>query len=139
MSASSPARVAAIHYARSSSSSSSENLPPRTLARLAREVRDLHQQPPEGIRMVVDNDTGLPANLGEIMVSESKQSITAATGAWHGPARSPPQRQRLSHIYLLNSDSISIAPTDLFVLFLNDGRLSSTVRLAHPMRASTFC
>jgi hypothetical protein len=59
-----------MHYARTTSgSSSSENLPPRTLARLAREVRDLHQTPPEGVRMLVDNDTGLPANLGEIMVS----------------------------------------------------------------------
>jgi hypothetical protein len=39
------------------------------MARLAREVRDLHQQPPEGVRLVVDSDTGLPPNLGELMVS----------------------------------------------------------------------
>ena len=51
------------------SSSSIENLPPRTLARVAREVRDLIKSPPEGIQLVVDNETGLPANLGEIVVS----------------------------------------------------------------------
>jgi hypothetical protein len=49
---------------------------------LAREVRDLHQQPPEGVRIVVDSDTGLPANLGELMVSacgaaEGRQSEAA--------------------------------------------------------------
>lgn len=52
------------------SSSSIENLPPRTLSRVAREVRDLIKSPPEGIRLVLDNETGLPANLGEIVVSE---------------------------------------------------------------------
>mmetsp|Transcript_91481 Transcript_91481/g.136966 ORF Transcript_91481/g.136966 Transcript_91481/m.136966 type:complete len:268 (+) Transcript_91481:61-864(+) len=49
------------------SSSSIENLPPRTISRVAREVRDLIKNPPEGVRLVVDNETGLPANLGEIM------------------------------------------------------------------------
>jgi ubiquitin-conjugating enzyme E2 S len=57
-------------YSRGASSSSnmslSENLPPRTLARVAREVRDLLKKAPEGTRIVVDADTGLPANLGEI-------------------------------------------------------------------------
>lgn len=84
MSTSSPARAAIAQYSRSASGlSSSENLPPRTLARLAREVRDLHQQPPEGVRIVVDSDTGLPANLGELMVSacgaadEGRQSVAA--------------------------------------------------------------
>lgn len=58
-------------YSRSSSGSVSiENLPPRTLARVAREVRDLIKNPPEGIRLVVDEETGLPANLGEIVVSD---------------------------------------------------------------------
>lgn len=58
-------------YARSSSgnSSSLENLPPRTLARVAKEVRDLMKNPPEGIRLVVDGETGLPSSLGEIVVS----------------------------------------------------------------------
>jgi len=53
----------------SSSSGLSENLPPRTLARLAREVRSLQKSPPEGVRLVVDEDSGLPANLCELMVS----------------------------------------------------------------------
>ncbi|EED95016.1 ubiquitin conjugating enzyme, partial [Thalassiosira pseudonana CCMP1335] len=32
----------------------SENLPPRTLARVARDVRDLVKSPPEGVRLVLD-------------------------------------------------------------------------------------
>jgi hypothetical protein len=61
----------ALHrqYSRGSSSGSVENLPPRTLARVSREVRDLHKSPPEGVRLVVDGETGLPSNLGEVMVS----------------------------------------------------------------------
>lgn len=51
-----------------SSSSSLENLPPRTLSRVAKEVRDLVKNPPEGIRLVVDGETGLPSSLGEIVV-----------------------------------------------------------------------
>lgn len=57
-------------YSRSSSTgsiSSIENLPPRTLARVAREVRDLMKSPPEGISLVVDSETGLPSSLGEIV------------------------------------------------------------------------
>jgi hypothetical protein len=54
-----------------SSSSSIENLPPRTLARVSKEVRELIKNPPEGIRLVVDSETGLPASLGEIMVRGS--------------------------------------------------------------------
>lgn len=59
-------------YSGSSSGSinCSENLPPRTLQRVAREVRDLHKGPPEGIRLVVDADTGVPSNLGEVLVRE---------------------------------------------------------------------
>ncbi len=53
----------------SSSSMSSENLPPRTLARVSREVRDMMKKVPEGTKLIVDTDTGLPQNLGEIMVS----------------------------------------------------------------------
>jgi hypothetical protein len=56
----------------SSSSTVSENLPPRTLARLAREVRDLQQNPPEGVRLLVDEETGLPANLSELVVRTGK-------------------------------------------------------------------
>ena len=54
-------------YSRSSSSSSSENLPPRTLARVAREVRDLHKNPPEGIKLTVDGDGA--GSLSELLVS----------------------------------------------------------------------
>lgn len=63
------ARAVYRQYSSSSNLSSSENLPPRTLARLAREVRDLHKNPPEGVRLVIDDETGLPSNLGELMVS----------------------------------------------------------------------
>ncbi len=50
-------------------SSSSENLPPRTLARVARDVRDLVKSPPEGVRLVLDGETGMPGSLSEILVS----------------------------------------------------------------------
>lgn len=71
-SASGPPRASLYRqYSRGSTAGGSiENLPPRTLARVSREVRDLIQNPPEGIRLVVDEDTGLPANLGEVVVSD---------------------------------------------------------------------
>jgi hypothetical protein len=81
-----------------SSSLSSENLPPRTIARLVREVRDFlvvqrqmsttsslssnsrgevvpsfdgnSTKTVEGARLILDADTGLPANLGELVVSD---------------------------------------------------------------------
>jgi len=57
-------------YSRSSSqtanSSSSENLPPRAMARVVREVRDLMKEAPEGTKLVVDSESGLPTSLGEI-------------------------------------------------------------------------
>ena len=57
-------------YSRGSSGSISvENLPPRTLARVAREIRDLQKNPPEGVRLVVDSETGVPSSLGEVLVS----------------------------------------------------------------------
>jgi hypothetical protein len=52
-----------------STTGSSENLPPRTLARVSRDVRDLVRNPPEGVRLVLDGETGMPGSLGEIMVS----------------------------------------------------------------------
>jgi hypothetical protein len=56
-------------YSRTSSSgSSSENLPPRTLARLAREIRDIHKDTPDGINLILDGDCG--GSLGELVVSE---------------------------------------------------------------------
>ena len=48
--------------------SNSENLPPRTLARVARDVRDLVKNPPEGVRLVLDGETGMPGSLSEILV-----------------------------------------------------------------------
>ena len=45
-----------------------ENLPPRTLARVARDVRDLVKNPPEGVRLVVDEESGMPGSLAEIVV-----------------------------------------------------------------------
>jgi hypothetical protein len=62
-------------YSRGSSSSSIENLPPRTLARVAREVRDLHKSPPEGVRLVVDSETGVPSSLGEVLVSSMTLTV----------------------------------------------------------------
>jgi len=54
-------------YSRSTSgatsSLSSENLPPR---RVARELRDLFKNPVEGTRLIVDSDSGLPSTLSEI-------------------------------------------------------------------------
>jgi len=49
------------------SSSSIENLPPRSISRVAREVRDLIKNSPEGVKLVVDNETGMPSNLGEVV------------------------------------------------------------------------
>jgi len=57
-------------YSRSSSTSSIssvENLPPRTIARVSKEVRDLMRKPPGGISLVVDPETGMPASLGEVV------------------------------------------------------------------------
>lgn len=45
----------------------SENLPPRTLARVSREVREMMRNPAEGTKLVIDPDTGLPPSLHEIM------------------------------------------------------------------------
>lgn len=57
-------------YSRSTSTgsvSSVENLPPRTIARVSKEVRDLMKKPPGGISLVVDPETGMPASLGEVV------------------------------------------------------------------------
>ena len=35
---------------------------------MARDVRDLVKKPPEGIRLVLDDETGMPGSLSEIMV-----------------------------------------------------------------------
>lgn len=57
-------------YSRSTSTgsvSSVENLPPRTIARVSKEVRDLMKKSPGGISLVVDPETGMPASLGEVV------------------------------------------------------------------------
>lgn len=64
---SSSARSASGPATAGGSSASSENLPPRTLARVARDVRDLVKSPPEGVRLVLDAETGMPGSLSEIL------------------------------------------------------------------------
>eukprot|EP00566_Odontella_aurita_P017172 CAMPEP_0113545830 /NCGR_PEP_ID=MMETSP0015_2-20120614/11475_1 /TAXON_ID=2838 /ORGANISM="Odontella" /LENGTH=270 /DNA_ID=CAMNT_0000446231 /DNA_START=285 /DNA_END=1097 /DNA_ORIENTATION=+ /assembly_acc=CAM_ASM_000160 len=54
-----------------SGSGSAENLPPRTLSRVAREVRSLLKDPPEGVKLVVDPETGTPASLAELQAEIS--------------------------------------------------------------------
>lgn len=46
----------------------SGNIAPRTAARLAREVRNLLTSPEDGVRLVVDEATGLPSSLKELTV-----------------------------------------------------------------------
>ena len=36
---------------------------------MARDVRDLVKSPPEGVRLVLDSETGMPGSLSEILVS----------------------------------------------------------------------
>jgi len=67
MSSSSFSRMYSRSSTTSMGSSSSENLPPRMLARVAREIRELHKNPPDGVRLVVDPETGCPENLSEIV------------------------------------------------------------------------
>ena len=85
--------MASSSYARSSSTTC-ENLPPKTLARVAREIRDLQKQPPEGIRLVVDSETGVPSNLGEVLVSAIVVEVVVqhgeGSGRWLGTSRCVP-------------------------------------------------
>ena len=73
-----------------------ENLPPRTLARVARDVRDLVKSPPEGVRLVLDEETGMPDSLSEILVSirqdavESVEGRRGGMGARHNAQFIPP-------------------------------------------------
>jgi len=99
-------------YHRSSSGSSSENLPPRTLARVAREIRDLHKNPPEGVRLVVDSQSGVPSSLGEVVAEIQGPQDTPYEGKFFQlklvlscdfPA-SPPRGFFLTKIYHPNVD-----------------------------------
>ena len=60
----------------SAGTSSSENLPPRTLARVARELRNLHKNPPEGVRLIVDGDYN--NSNSESSSSSSSSAFTTA-------------------------------------------------------------
>lgn len=56
--------------------SCSENLAPRMLARVAKEIRALHKEPPEGVRLVIENENSQlggaasAACLNEVIVSD---------------------------------------------------------------------
>ena len=93
-------------YSRSSSTSSIssiENLPPRTLARVSKEVRDLMRSPPEGINLVVDNETGLPASLGEIVVSLLLDVFQILSSVKRGKTLGKKNGIKvISHIYFLS-------------------------------------
>jgi len=86
-----------------STSCSSENLPPRTLARVAREVRDLVKKPPEGVRLVVDPDTGCSSTLGEVIAE------------MEGPAGTP-YESRYFHLKLVLPSNYPSAPPRGFFL-----------------------
>jgi len=105
-------------YTRSTSSSSTssmsiENLPPRTLARVSREVRDmLKNKPAEGTKLIVDSETGLPQSLGEIMAEIQGPEGTPYVNRFYQlklvlPAdypNSPPRGFFLTKIYHPNVD-----------------------------------
>jgi ubiquitin-conjugating enzyme E2 S len=99
-------------YPRSAISSACENLPPKTLARVSREIRDLHKGPPEGVRLVVDADTGVPSNLGEVLAEIEGPTGTPYEGKFFQlklllspdfPA-SPPRGFFMTKIYHPNVD-----------------------------------
>jgi ubiquitin-conjugating enzyme E2 S len=102
-SSSSAAARAVYRQYSSNSNSASENLPPRTLARVAREVRDLHKNPPEGVRLVVDSDTGVPSNLSELM-AEVK-----------GPTGTPYENKFFLLKLVFSSDFPAVPPRGFFL------------------------
>ena len=101
-------------YSRSSSTSSIssiENLPPRTLARVSKEVRDLMRSPPEGINLVVDNETGLPASLGEIVVSLLLDVLQILSSVKRGKTLEKKNGIKIiSHIYFLSHNRCCFFP-----------------------------
>ena len=113
---SSIARGASLYrpYSRSSSTSSIssiENLPPRTLARVSKEVRDLMRSPPEGINLVVDNETGLPASLGEIVVSLLLDVFQILSSVKRGKTLEKKNGIKIiSHIYFLSHNRCCFFP-----------------------------
>jgi len=81
---------------------SSENLHPRTLTRVAREVRNLHKNPPEGIQLVVDSETGVPASLAEV------------TAEIQGPTGTPYEKKYFQLKLVLSSDFPASPPRGYF-------------------------
>lgn len=116
MSATSASRSSSLSLSRSGSASigtgSVENLPPRTLSRVAKEVRSLLKNPPEGVKLVVDPETGMPGSLAELQAEiegptgtpyESKYFQLKLVLAADFPA-SPPRGFFLTKIYHPNVD-----------------------------------
>ncbi|KAL3800410.1 hypothetical protein ACHAW5_009088, partial [Stephanodiscus triporus] len=86
-----------------STTGSSENLPPRTLARVARDVRDLVRSPPEGVRLVLDGETGMPGSLSEIMAEIE------------GPEQTPYHTRYFQLKLVLSADFPSTPPRGYFL------------------------
>lgn len=90
--------------AASSSKSLSETaLPPRTLARVSREIRDLMKNAPEGTKLILDPETGMPPSLSEIM-AEIK-----------GPTGTPYADRYFQLKLVLPSDFPNSAPRGFFL------------------------
>lgn len=93
----------------------SENLPPRTLARVSREVREMMRNPAEGTKLVIDPDTGLPPSLHEIMAEIEGPTGTPYANLYFQlklvmPSdfpNSPPRGYFLTKIYHPNVDMSS--------------------------------
>ncbi|KAL9178864.1 hypothetical protein ACHAXT_011837, partial [Thalassiosira profunda] len=87
---------------------SAENLPPRTLARVARDVRDLVQAPPEGVRLVLDGETGMPGSLSEILVRYRFAEI-------EGPEQTPYSGRYFRLKLVLSADFPATPPRGYFL------------------------
>mmetsp|Transcript_56059 Transcript_56059/g.65480 ORF Transcript_56059/g.65480 Transcript_56059/m.65480 type:complete len:266 (+) Transcript_56059:141-938(+) len=67
------------------SNSCAENLPPKTLSKVAREIRDLHRNPPEGVRLVLDDNS---ANI-----SSQSNSLSEIMAELEGPTDTPYEKR----------------------------------------------
>lgn len=65
----------------STGTTSSENLPPRTLARVARELRNLHKNPPDGVRMIIDGENSSSSGVSDSSMASSSLSSVASAAA----------------------------------------------------------
>jgi len=95
----------------SKGSGSAENLAPRMLSRVGKEIRALHKSPPEGIRLVLDSDSS-SASLSELVAEIEGPVDTPYEGKYFQlklclpsdfPA-SPPRGYFLTKIYHPNVD-----------------------------------